>query len=157
MQRTEQNPVNVSGSEQLQNQLEAIAERVVPRAAKSGTVKSLGIIQKAIINRTPRGKTKQLQKSIGKRLTKREPEFIEGKAGVNVGKNTGRGLDGGKSRTAAPHGHLVTLGTSERYTKRGAYRGRMAPNDFVNRGFYASQQQAARTLIDKVAASLPTE
>jgi hypothetical protein len=157
MQRTESNPVNVSGSEELQNQLEAIAQRVVPQAAKSGTVKSLGVIQKAIVQRTPRGKSKQLQKSIGKRLTKRDPEFVEGKAGVNVGKNTGRGINGGRYGTSAPHGHLVTLGTSERYTNRGAYRGQMAPNDFVNRGFYASQQQAARTLIDRVQESLPTE
>ena len=148
--------MNVSGSEELQSQLEAIAQRIVPQAAKSGTVKSLVVIQKAIVARTPRGKTKQLQKSIGKRLTKRSPEFIEGKAGVNVGKSTGRGSSGGKSGTS-PHGHLVTLGTSQRYTKRGAFRGRMPVNDFVNRGFAASQQQAARTLIEKVQAALPTE
>jgi hypothetical protein len=144
----------VEGSDELQAQLEALETRIVRQATKSGTVQGLTIIKRAIVQRTPRGKTQQLVRSIGKRLIKTKSGTIEGKAGINVGKRTGRGLNGGKSSGAAPHGHLVTLGTADRYTQRGAYRGRVRPNDFVNQGFNASQGQAASTLIGSIKAAL---
>lgn len=147
----------VEGSDELQQQLEALENRIVRQATKSGTVQGLTIIKRAIVVRTPRGKTQQLVRAIGKRLIKTKAGVIEGKAGVNVGKRTGRGLNGGKASGSAPHGHLVTLGTTERYTQRGAYRGRMPINDFVNQGFNASRSAAAKALIDRVSESLPSE
>lgn len=147
----------VEGSDELLQQLEALETRIIRQATKSGTVQGLTIIKRAIVQRTPRGKTQQLVRSIGKRLIKTKAGTIEGKAGINVGKRTSRGLNGGKSSGSAPHGHLVTLGTAERYTQRGAYRGRVRPNDFVNQGFNTSQGQAASTLINRVKESLPIE
>lgn len=147
----------IEGSDELQQQLEALETRIVRQATKSGTVQGLTIIKRAIVLKTPRGRTQQLVRAIGKRLIKTKEGIVEGKAGVNVGKRTGRGISGGSSRRTAPHGHLVTLGTTDRYTQRGAYRGRMPVNDFVNQGFNTSRSAAASALINRLKASLPIE
>ena len=147
----------VEGSEELQAQLEALSSRIVRQASVSGTVKGLVVIKRAIVSRTPRGKTQQLVRSIGKRLIKTPAGTVEGKAGVNVGKKTSRRANGAKSTRSAPHGHLVTLGTTDRYTQRGAYRGRMPVNDFVDRGFNAARSEAASATIQRIKAARPSE
>lgn len=140
----------VTGSDELDRQLEALQVRIVRRATSSGTNAGMTVIARAVRVRAPVGKTKAVKKNIGKRLVKGQPTgTLLGKVGVNVGKRSAA-----KSRRFAPHGHLVTLGTVDRYTARGAYRGRGPINSFVSQGFAASKNEAGNQVIDKVRESI---
>jgi hypothetical protein len=147
--------MSVTGSEELDRQLLELQTRTIRQAVRNGSNAGLQVISTAIVTRAPRGPSGDLGRSIGYRLIKGQPagEML-GKVGGNVGQRTSRGRSGGKSRRAAPHAHLVTLGTVDRFTKRGAYRGRMPVNAFVSAGFAASSATAANRLIETVASAL---
>lgn len=146
----------ITGDKQLDRQLLKLATRDIKRIQRNAVNKALTVISKAIRNQAPVGKTRGLKKSIGKRFKrKKRTGEIEAKAGIHVGKKKAklevsrgglRGLFGAKRtvyKTAnAPHAHLVAAGTTPRYTKRGAYRGVMPSNDFVDRGYDSSKAQA---------------
>lgn len=149
MQRTEQNPVIITGDRELDRQLEGLRKRDIRSAVTKGINAGMTPIVKEVRLRAPVGKTRMLKRSIGKRIMKGQPtDTMQGKIGVNVGKRTKR------SRKAAPHSHLVALGTRPRYTKAGAYRGIMPQNEFVNQGFAVAESSARDRMRQKVVEVL---
>lgn len=147
--------MTVSGDDELDRQLMQLQTRTIRQAVRSGATGGLRVIQASIVSRAPRGKTGDLARAIGYRLVKGQPvDEILGKVGGGVGKKTGRSGNGGKSRRGAPHAHLVTLGTLDRYTQRGAFRGRMPVNAFVTAGFLAAENKAADKVLQSVGQVL---
>lgn len=141
--------MTVDGVGELQQQLRGLADREVRRPLRSGVGKGLTVVAKAIRQAAPVGKTRSIRKAIGKRFARnRRSGEMEAKAGIDVGKKRSR--DGSKG-IQARHGHLVALGTAERFTKTGAKRGSVRANDFVGRGFAASASQAAAVIVNTVA------
>lgn len=139
----------ITGDKQLDRQLLKLATRDIKRIQRNAVNKALTVISKAIRNQAPVGTTRGLKKSIGKRFKrKKRTGEIEAKAGIQVGKKKAKlaavrgATDSSGSGSMAPHAHLVALGTKPRYTKRGAYRGVMPSNDFVDRGYDSSKAQA---------------
>ena len=87
---------------------------------------------------------------------------------VNVAKRTGRlersftnrirkkklaGYAGFKRPEGAP-AHLVEAGTADRFTKSGAYRGKMTPTRFWKRAIDSKENQAIETLFDSVERTM---
>lgn len=135
--------MSVSGVSELESQLADLAERQIVTAIYGGLNAGLVVFRDAIVARAPVGKSKQLKECIGKRIIKgQSPGTKAGKAGVNV------------ARANVPHAHLVTLGTADRYTKHGAYRGNVPVNTFVNQAFAAVANTAARSVIDRLRATI---
>lgn len=139
----------ITGDKELDRQLEGLRKRDIRSAVTKGINAGMTPVVKEVRLRAPVGKTKLLKRSIGKRIMKGQPiDTMQGKIGVNVGKRTKR------SRKAAPHSHLVALGTRTRTTKAGANRGIMPQNDFVNRGFAVAQSTARDRMRRKVVEVL---
>ncbi len=136
----------VTGSEELDRQLEELQLRTVRRLAASGAVDGLAVFADAIRDRAPVGRSGSVRQSIGKRLiASQNSGLIGGKAGVNVAKQVANG----RNFLGAPHAHLVALGTGERFTSRGASRGEMPGNDFVLRAWEAAKARAAQAVLDR--------
>ena len=57
----------------------------------------------------------------------------------------------------APHRHLVIQGTGNRFTKAGAFRGRMPANPFVDRVASANESAALRIAEEELARQLGLE
>jgi hypothetical protein len=78
---------------------------------------------------------KRVKKSVGTRPYKAKRDHYSGKTGLRVGNRVlERDADGFASVTSsnvAPHAHWIPLGTNERRTKSGAYRGKVTPRPFV--------------------------
>lgn len=136
----------VTGSDELDKQLEYLERRQIKRVAQSGAVDGLAVLAKAIRDYAPSGRTGSVKAAVGKRLVASSNSgLVGGKAGVNVAKQ----VEQGRTFLGAPHAHLVALGTGERWTDRGAYRGAMPGNDFVNQAWEAAKGRAAQAVIDR--------
>lgn len=141
---------HVTGDRELEQQLLKLARRDTRRVVRNATNKGLTHISKAIRQQAPVGKTKAVRKTIGKRFARsRQTGQMEAKAGIDVGKRNRKG-----TKTRAPHAHLSALGTKERFTQRGASRGVMPQNDFVTRGFQASQATAAGIMTSELRSGI---
>lgn len=142
----------ITGVKELDRKLRRLATKDEKKISRKAVGKALTPIARAIRALAPVGKTKSLKKAIGKSFKKNKRKGVtEAKAGVNVGKKVRR-KDG--SSGSAPHGHLVTIGTSNRYTKTGASRGRNRANDFVNRGFNAAAGKSKQVLLTGIRDGL---
>lgn len=136
----------VTGSDELNKQLEFLERRQIRREALSGTGDGLAVLSDAIRQYAPSGRTGSVRAAIGKRLVAdRKGGVVEGKAGINVAKQAQRG----RASAGVPHAHLVALGTAARWTARGAYRGEMPGNDFVLRAAESAKAAAAQAVLDR--------
>lgn len=108
----------------------------------------LDVMHGALVSASPAyGKS-----AIGKRFDDGGTHEVNAKTGIHVGqRNLGMNRAPGGSRKrkrvmgrikgnrwsriaqVAPHAHLIELGTEERWTRRGFYRGRVDPQPFVRR------------------------
>lgn len=92
----------------------------------------------------------RLKNSIKGRMSKPKTWKISAKAGLLVGSKKG-------DAKTPRYTHLVALGTKDRYTKRGQYRGRGTPNDFVKRATKASEAAVFTTIVDTMKTGLTSE
>lgn len=63
----------------------------------------------------------------------------------------GVGIRSGLKPNPRLYAHLVHAGTTHRRTKRGYYRGRVAPNPFLERAYVQSRSIAARIMYEEFA------
>jgi hypothetical protein len=186
------------GHEQLEANLKRLPEKcqkTVVRGALSAAARVLAQYQRRV---APVGPTGTLKGAIGSRVMARRGQMIA-KAGINVGRKGWQGLQvvnvgnawksGAKKRrrgalraakalTAAPHAHLVGLGTKPRFTRgsgpqtgweqvgtkmrakragAGAFRGTMPRNDFIHRAFAAGQGPALFAMRERIAKGVGRE
>jgi HK97 gp10 family phage protein len=138
----------VLGDQELIQALAAVSEAADRRIIRSALSKSLTPVVRALRAAAPVGEGKELKKSAGKRVKKKKRTGItEAKAGYNVG--------GGK--TKAPHAHLVTLGTEDRYTKKGAFRGHVKPDELAAEAWKQSASQQQQIMRDEVRKGILKE
>jgi HK97 gp10 family phage protein len=57
----------------------------------------------------------------------------------------------------APHGHLIELGTDERFTESGARRGKVAPKPFASRAFDETKNKVVANLGRETSKRLSRE
>jgi plasmid stabilization system protein ParE len=168
--------LTITGDDKLDRQLSQL-ESGATAVAEKATLAAAKHYEDAIRAAAPVGQPRKykgrvirpgaLRKSIGRRRLVKTREGARGaKVGVNVVSRPG-------SNRRAPHGHLVTLGTQDRWTgtstrrRRGGrivtkitgnarrFRGRVTPRDFVRRGSAAAEPAAnvtmARVVDEEVA------
>jgi hypothetical protein len=89
----------------------------------------------------PKGATKNLSKKVGSRVKK--------------GRKSGDYF--AAVRSFARHHHLVVQGTRPRFTRNGAFRGRMPANDYVDRVADAHEDAAIRAAEEELVRQLDLE
>lgn len=133
----------VTGKRRIDKKLDRLEDKVRTKFMRSNVSKAGTVLRKAVAAAAPVGKTKKLKKAIGK-STKKVRGQGDGGAdfqGLRVGTNVGK-----KGDKAAPHAHLVALGTKKRQTKDGKSLGRMKKNDFVKKAAKRAWRAAIRKL-----------
>ena len=161
--------VFLTGFGPMMSRLEQLSSpRIRDRIIKAGLGAGLNRIRTAIRKEAPKGKLGSIKAAIGRQIKKGKQGGVWfAKAGVNVGLKKG-----GPKR--APHGHLVALGTEERFRKHigGKFKylddaaqknqellstGSMPANDFVGRGYNKAIGKALETLERRVEKKLESE
>lgn len=161
----------VEGMAELKQKLSTLGPRVERKVCRRAINRGASVIQKGIQSAAPIGKTKSIRKEIGKKVNAKKPGLVTVKIGVGVGKKK-KSAKGAKSE---PHGHLIALGTGDRYTgtrtwktrkglkrsrqtgNRKAYRGRVTPKPFVKQGTAASQGQAQSVIVSTMREGIEQE
>ena len=145
--------------ELLKKRLEQMGPESTP-IMRRAMRKQLKVFEKSIAAEAPIGKTRivndhyvdpgGLKASIGSRMAKNTKE-LTGKTGLAVGKKPAPLGSKITKLLAVRYGHLVILGTSERWTgnKKGkatghkpAYRGKVLPHKFVEQAAIKSEGKA---------------
>lgn len=156
--------IALAGVSEMQATLQAISD-AGPKVAMASLRAGINVIARAMRKAAPVGETGQLRKSIGTRVGKSKNGLFSAKAGINVGKRTQRTV--GRN---APHGHLVVLGTVERFRKKlgGTYgwvkpanvtakqlsTGKMPANGFVKQAYQSARGQAAAAMQKQATKTL---
>ena len=153
----------ITGDEQIDRRLIHLSQKGATRAARKAVNKGMKVIEKGIRAAAPVGKTQGLKKAVGSRNKRRRGAGIsEAKIGIGVGKKRG---------VAAPHAHLVALGTANRFRKKvggefarfeekpGSSKatGTTPANDFVKRGFQGAESAAASAVVDTLDVEIQKE
>lgn len=167
----------LTGDKQIERLLRGLQDKAADRVAKSVINAELTALVKAQRRLAPVGKTGRLKKSLGKSLKRKAKTDYRAKAGLNVGTKTEKSLQTKKGRGQANHGHLVALGTRQRFRKtiggKFAYvvrpsstqlsAGVMPRNDFIRRataqataGLQAAGLKAAAKAIKRELAKART-
>lgn len=173
------------GFEDVERKLAGLSSGV-NRILGAGLRAEMKVIAAGIAAAAPRGEDRVVRHSeirggglghsIGQRQKKSRGAIVEAKVGIGVAKTqVGYGTQVSKGSSAVPYGHLVAKGTSERWTgertskgRKGRiyrkktgnavmYRGRVKPNDFVERGFRATQGAAEAAGIAKIEEGIRKE
>lgn len=143
--------VTITGVKEVDAMLKGLsgkaAERISSAALSGGTT----VLRREMRKAAPVGKTGKLKKSIGSRNEKDKRTGVRSaKAGINVGRQR-------KTTIRAPHGHLVALGTNDRYTDQGFSRGAMPKNDFIRDATAKAQGQLHPAMIARAKKALARE
>lgn len=142
---------HVSGYREAAHELASLSIDQITRDAVEAAT---DLLVEAIRSEAPE-RSGLLRRGISARWVRRVHPHVLGKmAGVNVGQSGQEDADhiGGY----APHGHLVALGTNERFTESGAGRGVMPSNDFVGRGMRKAESPVTATIATYVSRGLRT-
>jgi HK97 gp10 family phage protein len=122
-----------------------IKRNTVKRAVRAGSKPVIA----AIKANAPVGETGNLQKSIGKKeKSYRRSETFVVIAGPQQGAKVTK--SGRERRYLGHHGSWLEVGTQQRYTKGGAYRGFVTATHFVERAFDSTAAAAKRIIIEKM-------
>ncbi len=135
---------NVDGITELTGKLAAIESELNDMTADALS-DGIAKVTRGIQHKAPVGATRDTRKAIRGSVNRRQQRhgLTSAKAGVNVAQRVRRG-DGSGNRT--PHAHFQ-IGTNPRFTKGGASRGSMPPNDFVGRGWSATVGPAEHSIL----------
>ena len=112
--------VKIEGVEELQRDLEKMADHIRPSALQPMLLKIAKPFAAKLLPLTPVGPTGNLRKGVRawSPSIKRNRPHAMARAGVRY--------------KVAPHVGLVEYGTAERYTRTGAYRGRGPARNFIS-------------------------
>ena len=145
---------SLTGDRKLDRQLDRLANREIRRITRNVTNRGLTVIAKAQRSEAP---DKESRKAIGKRFRKNsQTGKQDAKAGVHVAKRRARiKADGSRTARPGPWAHVRALGTTDRYTKRGAFRGKITSDEFVGRGFAKSRAAAQQAIAAAYADQIP--
>lgn len=104
-------------ADEVTRALDKLDSRESAKALKAAVRKGGQFLKPKVKAEAPKGKTKNLSKKVGSRVKK------------------SRNRDGfyAAVRSYARHHHLVVQGTGDRFTRSGAFRGRMPANGYVDR------------------------
>jgi hypothetical protein len=121
--------------------LDKLDNRESSKALKGAIRKAGQFLKPKVKAEAPKGPTGNLRKKVGSRVRKsrRHNGFY---AAV---------------RSFAPHHHLVVQGTNDRFTKAGAFRGRMPQNAYVDRAADMWEDAALDIAEDELARQLDLE
>lgn len=121
--------------------LDKLDNRESGKALKGAIRKAGQFLKPKVKAEAPKGPTGNLRKKVGSRVRKsrRHNGFY---AAV---------------RSFAPHHHLVVQGTNDRFTKAGAFRGRMPQNAYVDRAADMWENAALDIAEDELARQLDLE
>lgn len=122
-------------SAEVTEALDELDGKATAKVLQRATKKAATFLAQRARPKAPVGKTRRLRKSITARAAKRD------KPGSFV---TAR----------APHRHLVQQGTADRFTRSGAFRGRMTPNPFIAETADQYDDQALRIAEAEIEKSL---
>ena len=125
-------------ADEVTRALDNLDKRRSAKALKAAVRAGGKFLKPKVKAEAPKGKTKNLSKKVGSRVKK--------------GRNSGDYFAAGRS--FARHHHLVVQGTGARFTKSGAFRGRMPANAYVDRAADAWEDAAIRVAEDELAKQL---
>lgn len=111
------------------------------KALKAAVRKAGQFLKPKVKAEAPKGPTGTLRKKVGARVKK--------------GRRSGDYF--AVVRSFAPHHHLVVRGTADRFTRAGAFRGQMPPNDYVDRAADRFENAAIAVAEQELAAQLDLE
>jgi len=173
-----QRQVKIIGLPQLEKTLEGMASKAADKVSVSALGGGLAVLRTEIRKEAPQGESGGVKKEIGARFIKAKGKLqkVSAKAGVGVGKRkrTDDRKKGSKKtykEAVGPHGHLVALGTDDRFREkiggRFAYitnatleqlhTGRMDPNAFVERGKTKAQPKILPAMLKRAKKALTRE
>lgn len=164
----------VTGVEELDRRLQELSKKGLATAARKSISSAMKMLVQAIKQKAPRGKTRNLERSIGWRFRKRgdRDTTVVAKAGADVGKRKYVTNDAGQRslRNPGAHAHLVLLGTAIRTRKeiggkfarpgpdtRNKSTGVMPINDFINRAKSATEATVRQAIIDRLRVVIKEE
>lgn len=136
--------MRIEGLKQLERKLKALPDRVAKRVVGGAVRAGLRLIAKVTKQQVD---DPEFKRAVGSDY-RRTGRKAGGRAGVNVGK---------KGSRKVPHFSLWTMGTRPRYTKSGAYRGRMPANPVVDEAVAISESQALDVTVKNLKAGLERE
>lgn len=150
-------PEYVTGDYQLDKRLEAVGNRIARKAIASGLRAGLNTVVRAIRQEVDNQRVKKVVASRFKRKTRLG--ITEAKAGAGVGKGSGSESSRGRPGVgiSKQNAHWYFLGTSARFTKAGARRGRMPKSNAVSVGYAVSKQLAMSKVRNKIAEVIDKE
>lgn len=113
----------ITGDAELEKRLKGLADKSADRVARAALGGALSATAKVMRRAAPVGATGNLKRSIGSRFEKgTKKNKPQAKVGINVGKRTAKKKNALSERfgekMAAPHSHLVGLGTKRRIRTR---------------------------------------
>lgn len=133
----------VTGGAELNRQLADLETRGVRQGVVRALMAGTTVVERSVRGQMPLGRTGELRNSIGGRIESVNASVGTAKVGVDVGKRSKPVKTGGNSKAfRSRHAHLYILGTDDRYTSRGAYRGHVNPSDSVVRGLTVASGSA---------------
>lgn len=145
----------LEGANALDATLDGVKDSVRKRIMRGTVNRALVIVASEIRKSVPPAKTpghtmRRIKKSVGSRPFKAKVDRYSGKAGLRVGTRQMTDENGRRIRTPrgkdAPHAHFIPLGTEDRYTKSGAFRGRVRPRGFVPQAYARAQPKAVQEM-----------
>lgn len=165
----------LTGDDQIEKAIQYLKDKSADKIAKSVMGAGLTVFAKEMKKEAPKGATRQLEASIGKRLERnKRTGLVTAKVGINVGKTKK-----GKTRKLAPHSHLVGLGTQTRTRKSIGGRfsgyervhldgssipgnpqlltGAMPANPFVKKAYQRARSSATAAMRKRAEKKLITE
>ena len=156
----------ITGDKELDKKLSVLKVSVANKLAKYALQAMASKLSASIRKAAPVGPTKNLKKSVGSRVGKVVNGIVTAMVGLNVGKRTEK-----RTGRAAPHSHLVALGTVQRFRKtiggRFAYiknptqsqlsAGTMPANPFVKLAVASGMSSARSAMIKNAERNLAKE
>ena len=162
----------ITGIPQLDAKLKHLELRVGRKACRSALAKGMTVIARSMRSNVPQAKTPGhsnvgLKRAIkGRQVREKTTGIVSAKVGVNVGSRSGK-QSNRRIGTGERVYHLMALGTVDRWTgskRSGSYRmgrtstgnkrmfrGRMKGDQFVTKGFRASEAAALAIMVQAVA------
>lgn len=126
-------------------------DRIMDKLAKFGKIEQEGMVAQALKEGATIVKDES-KSNIKSRLVKRSGNLI-GSASVLVKKKDGKAYAGFK-RPKGAHAHLLEAGTKERYTKTGAYRGKVKAYNFHKDAVTKKEGEVLRTVEESIMKSI---
>lgn len=125
-------------ADEVTRALDNLDKRQSAKALKAAVRAGGKFLKPKVKAEAPKGATKNLSKKVGSRVKK--------------GRQSGDYF--AAVRSFARHHHLVVQGTGARFTKSGAFRGRMPANAYVDRVADQWEDAAIRVAEDELASQL---